>query len=169
MYCPNCGKTNSADQKFCRSCGLRLEQVVQSLVAQLTAPDADNKLVEKQHSLDRWIKIVAVSTISLFVGAVLWGIIYSIIIVKGEVLAGSIFLAVILGLVLFALLVLYRESLAQKPSKQKVSLPEVQATDTAKLLEEARYEPVPSIVERTTKLLTVDQKVTRTEDPNAKV
>lgn len=160
MYCPNCGKTNSQEQKFCRSCGLQLEQVVQSLVQQLTAPDANKSLVEKQHSLDRWIKIVAVSTISLFVGAVLWGIIYSIIIVKGEVLAGSIFLAVILGLVLFGLLVLYRESLAQKSSKQKVSLPDVQATDTAKLLEEARYEPVPSIVERTTELLTVEKKGT---------
>src|SRR5687768_11314153 len=136
MYCPNCGKTNSEEQKFCRSCGLQLEQVVQSLVQQLTAPDANTKLVEKQHSLDRWIKIVAVSTISLFVGAVLWGIIYSIIIVKGEVLAGSIFLAVILGLILFALLALYRESLAQKPSKQKVSLTDAQATDTARLLEE---------------------------------
>jgi hypothetical protein len=138
---------------------------VQSLVEQLTAPDANTKLVEKQHSLDRWIKIVAVSTISLFVGAVLWGIIYSIIIVKGEVLAGSIFLAVILGLVLFALLVLYRESLAPKPSKQNVSLPEVQAADTAKLLEEARYEPVTSVVERTTELLTADQKVKSTEEP----
>lgn len=36
MYCPDCGKTNSAEQKFCRACGLQLEQVVQSLVAQRT-------------------------------------------------------------------------------------------------------------------------------------
>jgi len=161
MYCPNCGKTNSQEQKFCRSCGLRLEQVVQSLVEQLTAPDADKSLVERQHSLDRWIKIVAASTISLFVGAVLVGIIYSIIIVKGEVLAGSIFLAVIIGLVLFALLVLYRESLAQKPSKQKGSLPDAPASDTGKVLEESRYEPIPSIVERTTELLTVEKKVSK--------
>ncbi|HEX6733087.1 MAG TPA: zinc-ribbon domain-containing protein [Pyrinomonadaceae bacterium] len=166
MYCPNCGKTNSADQKFCRSCGLRLEQVVQSLAEQLTAPDADSKLVERQHSLDRWIKIIAASTASLFVGAVLWGIIYSIIIVKGEVLAGSIFLAVIIGLVLFALLTLYRESLTKKSPKQPPSLT---TADTAKLLSEPRMEPLPSVVEGTTELLTVEKKLPRPRSQNGEV
>jgi hypothetical protein len=135
---------------------MQLELVVKSLAEQLNAPDTG--LVEKQRSLDRWITIVAASTISLFVGAVLWGIIYSIIIVKGEVLAGSIFLAVIVGLVLFGLLVLYRESLTKKPSRQKGSLSDAQASNTAKLLEEPRSEPVPSIVERTTELLTIEKK-----------
>lgn len=158
MYCPNCGKTNSGDQKFCRSCGMQLELVVKSLVEQLNAPDTS--LVEKQRSLDHWITIIAASTISLFVGAVLWGIIYSIIIVKGEVLAGSIFLAVIIGLVLFGLLVLYRESLAKRSSKQP-SL----TGDTAKLLSEPRIEPITSVVEGTTELLTVESKVTSTEKP----
>ena len=157
MYCPNCGKTNSADQKFCRLCGLQLEQVVQSLVQQLTAPDADKTLLERQNNLDRWIKLVAVSTISLLVGAVLWGIIYSIIIVKGEILAGSIFLAIVVGVLLFGLLMLYRESISQKSTKQKSS-PDSLAGDTAKLLSEPCYEPVPSVVERTTELLTVNRK-----------
>jgi zinc-ribbon domain len=158
MYCPSCGKTNSAEQKFCRACGLQLEQVVQSLVAQLTAPDADKKLAERQNNLDRVIKAVAVGTISLFVGAVLWGIIYSIIIVKGEVLAGSIFLAIIVGILLFGLLMLYRDSLSQNPSKQNSSRPDSLVSDTAELLSESRYEPVPSVVERTTELLTVNKK-----------
>ena len=157
MYCPNCGKTNSAEQKYCRSCGLQLEQIVQSLVNQLSAPDADSKLVARQHNLDRLIRIVAVSTISLFVGAVLWGILYSIILGKGEVLAGSIFLAIIIGMVLFGVLMLYRESLTTKPSKQKSS-PDALVSDAAKLLSEPRYESVPSVVERTTELLTVNRK-----------
>ena len=158
MYCPNCGKTNSAEQKFCRSCGLQLEQIVQSLVTQLTAPDADSKLVARQHNLDRLIKIVAVSTISLFVGVVLWGIFYSIIIVKGEVLGGSIFLAIMIGLILFGLLAFHRDSLAEKSSKQKPSLADNRTSETGKLLTEPRYEPVPSVVERTTELLTVNRK-----------
>ena len=33
MYCPNCGKTNSPEQRFCRSCGLGLEKIVQSELA----------------------------------------------------------------------------------------------------------------------------------------
>lgn len=156
MYCPNCGKTNSAEQKYCRSCGLQLEQVVQSLVTQLTAPDADVKLVERQRNLDRWIKVVAVSTISLFVGAVLGEILYSIIIGDGEVLAGSIFLAIIIGLVLFGLLMFYRESLADKLSKQKPSLTETRTGETGKLLTEPHHEPVPSVVE-TYNRITSDQ------------
>jgi hypothetical protein len=57
----------------------------------------DKQLREKQRKLDRLINIVAGSAISIVVGGVLWGIIYEIIIVKGEVLAGFLFLAFILG------------------------------------------------------------------------
>jgi hypothetical protein len=35
MYCPKCGKENAADQRFCRSCGLRLERISQSVVEEL--------------------------------------------------------------------------------------------------------------------------------------
>lgn len=160
MYCPNCGKTNSEEQKFCRSCGLRLEQVVQSLVEQLTAPDADRSLVEKQRNLDRWINVVAGTTVSILVGAVIWGIIYAVIIVKGAVITGSIFLAFILGLVLFAVLMLYRESLTKRSSKQPSGATPL-ATDTAKLLSEPKLEPVSSVVERTTELLTIGKKVSK--------
>ena len=159
MYCPNCGKTNSAEQKFCRSCGLRLEQIVQSLVEQTKNPDQN--LITQQRNLDRWINIVAGVTVSILVGAVIWGIVYAIIIVKGAVVSGSIFLAVILGIVLFALLNLYRHSLASKSSKgsPQPSLTEsTAAADTGKLLSEPRYEPVPSVVENTTELLTVEKQ-----------
>lgn len=26
MFCPNCGEQNSLEQKFCRNCGINLEQ-----------------------------------------------------------------------------------------------------------------------------------------------
>jgi zinc-ribbon domain len=159
MYCPNCGKTNSSEQRFCRSCGLGLEKVVQSLSEQLTAADLDNSLVERQRKLDKWIKIVGGGTISIIVGGVLWGIIYEIIITKGEVLAGSLFLAFITGLILFALLMVYKESLVKTPGKERATRPVLpQREETARLLDETYPGQVSSVTEHTTEMLTVDEK-----------
>ena len=158
MYCPNCGKENSAEQSFCRSCGLSLEKAVQSLTEQLPALELDKNLRERQERVDRLINIVAGGAASIVVFGVLWGIIYGIIIVKGEVIAGLFFLAVIVGVILFALLSLYRESLSKAAGKRHLlPPPPMQVSDTAKL-PPSQMEPVPSVTERTTELLTVDKK-----------
>ena len=159
MYCPSCGKTNSAEQRFCRSCGLSLEKVVQTLSEQLSATDLDENLLERQRKLQRWIKIIAGCTISIVVGGVLWGIIYEIIIVKGEVIAGSAFLAFIIGLILFALLVVYKESLEKASGKRRTTQPTLpQEGENIKLLPETYLEPVSSVTEHTTGLLKVEEK-----------
>ena len=158
MYCPNCGKTNSAQQKFCRSCGLSLEKTVQSLADQLPALELDKQLRERQRKVDRLINIVAGSAVSIVTGAVLWGIVYEIIIVKGAVISGLIFLAFIVGVILFGLLSIYRESLRKTAGTRRLSEPRQQlGEDTGKLLAESRYEPLPSITERTTELLREDK------------
>jgi hypothetical protein len=159
MYCPNCGKTNSAEQRFCRSCGLSLEKVVQSLSEQLSAADLDKNLLEQQRKLQRWITIIAGSTISIVVGGVMWGIIYEIMIVKGEVLVGSAFLAFLIGLVLFALLNIYKESLVKTSGKRRTTQPRLtQEGEDAKLLPETYFEPISSATEHTTELLMVEEK-----------
>lgn len=159
MYCPNCGKTNSAEQKFCRSCGLNLEKTVQSIAEQLTAEEIDKHIQDRRRIVDWWINIIAGSAISVLVVSVLWGIIYEIIIVKGEVLGGSIFLGFVLALILFALLVIYRESLLKASGKGSLAQQKrSQAEDTAKLLPESSAESMPSITERTTDLLMAEKK-----------
>lgn len=159
MYCPNCGKTNSAEQKFCRSCGLNLEKTVQSIAEQFPAEEIDKHIQYRRRIVDRWLNIIAGSAISIVAVSVLWGIIYEIIIVKGEVLGGSIFLGFIVALILFALLMLYRESLVKTSGKGPLAQQKMaQAEDTAKLLPESSAESVPSITERTTDLLMVEKK-----------
>lgn len=48
MFCPNCGSNNSTNQKFCRSCGLGLENIAQSLVEQL--PVKSDESIEKRRA-----------------------------------------------------------------------------------------------------------------------
>ena len=52
MYCPNCGNKNAEGQKFCRSCGLGLEKIAQSVSEQLPTVTVKN-LQERTEKLER--------------------------------------------------------------------------------------------------------------------
>ncbi len=158
MYCPNCGKTNSTEQKFCRSCGLSLDKIAQSVVEQLPAKEHSQRLQSRQQQVELWLTIILGGTFSIFVGAIIWMIIYKIIIVKGEILGGLILIGVLLGLIVSFLLVIYRESLLEARTKRnsQATLPEAEITD--RTLSESRLETLPSVTERTTELLTVENR-----------
>ena len=159
MYCPNCGKPNSSEQKFCRSCGLSLQKVLESLAEQLPAIDLDKNLQERKRRVERWLHISGGIAIAIPVVGILWGIIYEVIIVKGELLGGSIFLAFFLGILLVALLAVYRDILEKASAKGKLSqmvLPP--AEETARLPAGTLDTQMSSVTERTTELLTIDRK-----------
>ncbi len=44
MFCPNCGLSNHTDQRYCRTCGLRLGKVAESLVDQLPSAESAKRL-----------------------------------------------------------------------------------------------------------------------------
>ena len=159
MYCPNCGQATSTEQKFCRSCGLSLEKAAQSLVEQLPAVELNRHLRERQRRVERLLYTLGGSAAVIFVVSLFWTIINEIIIGKGHVLGGLIFLAFILGFIVFALLMLYRESLLKASSKRSSAQPTLpQAEHTARLLPESYIEPIPSVTERTTELLVAEKK-----------
>jgi hypothetical protein len=158
MYCPNCGNQNSADQKFCRSCGLGLQKVAQTLSEQLPTK-LDVSLQQKKERFEK----LGVAALSIFgVGVaipVLYGIFYKMMYTQGKVIAGLGLLALIivlgcglLSVILFAKANEVKETPAKPPLPDQPEL-HPQA-DTRELLEPSSPEtPVFSVVDRTTELL----------------
>lgn len=159
MYCPNCGKVNSVEQKFCRACGMSLETVVQTLGDQFPAADAEKNPQARLQKIERGLVIVGGIAGSTLLFGVLWGIIYKVMIVKGEILFGLMFLVFIIGLLLFATLSVFREFSLKKSAKREVAQETVpQTKDTARALRDSHIAPIESVTERTTDLLAVERK-----------
>jgi hypothetical protein len=162
MYCPNCGNNSSTDQRFCRSCGLGLEKVAQTLVEQLPTK-LDENLEEQKDRLERW-GVAALSVFGLGVLVMLlYGIVYKLMITQGKVMAGLALLGLVVmaacGLISVVLFAKAKE-VEQAKLKRRVSQPEElpPGETTKRLLAEGRFEQIPSVTERTTELLFVEKK-----------
>lgn len=158
MYCPNCGNQNSADQKFCRSCGLGLQKVAQTLSEQLPTK-LDVSLQQKKERFEK-LGVAALSVFGAGVAIpVLYGIFYKMMWAQGKVMAGLGLLALIivlgcglLSVILFAKANEVKETPAKPPLPAQPEL-HPQA-DTRELPEHSAPEtPVFSVVDRTTELL----------------
>lgn len=158
MFCPNCGNQNSADQKFCRSCGLGLQKVAQTLGEQLPTK-LDLSLQQKKERFEK----LGVAALSIFgVGVaipILYGIFYKMMYSQGKVIAGLGMLALLLVLasgLLSVILFAKANEVKEMPADRTPLEPLVlrPGEDTGELL----HEPVPgqptfSVAERTTELL----------------
>src|SRR5688572_15753900 len=87
MYCPNCGNEGSTAQKFCRSCGLGLEKIAESLTDQLPAK-LDESLQQRKARLEKWgVAALSVFGVGVF-SFILYGVVYKMMLTQGRVLAG---------------------------------------------------------------------------------
>lgn len=167
MFCPNCGANNTTEQRFCRACGLNLEDTAKSLLLQI--PSAEGaKLLRQEKSLERFGGIVFSCFGIILLGAI-GGIIYAII--TGLILSGKnpllgVFLTVFT--IFAALMLVYvglREDLKEK--KKRLSLEKqkefAEPKITGKLLEEKPFEPASSVTENSTELFVVENKTRKLE------
>lgn len=157
MFCPNCGANNSTEQKFCRSCGLNLEQTALSLLEQV--PSAESAaILKKERALEKFGNIAFTglgAAILLGVIGLLYVILTKMVLAGSNPLAGALLMVVIVFAALALVYVFMNESLKERKSKLSPELlKELEdKRTTGNLLREGDFEPVPSVTERTTDLL----------------
>jgi zinc-ribbon domain len=161
MYCPNCGAKTSTDQKFCRACGLRLEKIAASLAEQLPTK-VDLTLQQKKARYEK-MGMAALSVFGLgILTFILYSVGYKLMLTQGNILAAlgilGFLVMVVCGL---ASVVLFAKANEVGEGASKHSQPANLASgseSTKELLTEGNFEPVPSVTDRTTDLLTVESR-----------
>lgn len=146
------------DQNFCRSCGLQLEKVAATLSEQL--PAKVNLTLQQQKERYEKLGMAALSVFGLGVlSFILYSVGYKLMMTQGNIIAGlaiiGFLVMVVCGLgsvILFAKAKEVGEGASKRPQQAFGS-----GEKTKELLTEGHFEPVPSVTDRTTDLLTVDR------------
>lgn len=164
MYCPNCGNKSSTEQKFCRSCGLGLEKVTQTLVEQSPMKLSESLEAQKDR-LEKW-GVAALSVFGLgFLGILLYGIVYKLMLTQGKVTTGLALLGLMIMLgcgLLSVILFAKAKEVEEAKTKRRLPVPEdvAEKGTTKELLPEGRLEQIPSVTEGTTELLLAEKNST---------
>ncbi|HRH45016.1 MAG TPA: zinc ribbon domain-containing protein [Pyrinomonadaceae bacterium] len=163
MFCPNCAKENSTEQKFCRSCGLNLERISESLLEQLPNTNSipPSKIAKFFETLGKvgFGGLFGVLIVGVFI---LVGTLINKFILSGQtdkIIMGSFFIILFISAFFGLAYVVYQEYLKDKKKNSRPIMQEqIESKDTAKLLEEKPFEPIQTVTEETTNLLFVEAK-----------
>lgn len=168
MFCPNCGANNTIEQKFCRSCGLNLEQTALSLLEQI--PSAEGASLLKRERMLEKFGTVASGAFGLALLTAIGGIIYVVLtkmVLSGtNFWAGILFIFFIVSAAFLLAYVVLNESLKEKKkSLRTLGKDELQkGKTTGNFLEEGHFEPAAaSVTENTTDLLYAENKTRKLE------
>lgn len=167
MFCPNCGTTNSTEQKFCRSCGINLGVVAESLLLQLTTA-RDANLSKKERSIENFKNFVF-SRFGLFlliaVIPIIFGIFFKVIWGDNDISFGVSLIVIAVSTVLIILFASFDAFVRERKAQINPALTNelTEAKDPGKLLEEKTFEPIHSIAENSTELLSVENRTRKIE------
>lgn len=160
MYCPNCGTKTSTDQNFCRVCGLGLEKIVLSLNEQSPAK-IDVGLQQQKERFEKWgVAMLSVFGLGLL-SFLAYAIGYKLMASQGSILAGLAILGFLImalcgiaSAILFAKANEVGDAATKRKPQQNLA---AESGSTKELLTEGHFEPVPTVTERTTELLTIEK------------
>ena len=167
MFCPSCGANNSTEQQFCRSCGLNLEKSAESILEQIPSAESAG-ILKRQRNLEKFGNIALGGFgLVLLTGiiAIIYLIITKVILSGNSVFGGIMLIAFVVFAALSLAYVALNEDLKERKQKANPALENElsEKRDTAKLLEERPFAPVPSVTENSTELLLVENKTRKFE------
>lgn len=161
MFCPNCAAKNSNEERFCRACGMNLEQVASALSEQV--PDRNADLERSEQRIERFGDFAFIG-LGIVLAAAVAGIVYTIItkmILSGtQPVAGIILASFVVFAALALTYVVLKEDIKDRKKTARAMPVPVFETDiqTDKLLMDPIDDPSPSVVEDTTARLSVESK-----------
>ena len=157
MYCPNCSTETSSDKKFCRNCGFNLDEVRPLLARHDPAGRLDQSKGEgeQQPGTQRLGMGLIIGALAILLTSIYWAVISKLIIGKGELVTGVVFLTILTSFVAGGFLVAFsdRARKAKTGLRPSGSVLSAGAESTSKLLDESPAKMMPSVTERTTELI----------------
>lgn len=163
MYCPNCGNQAAAEQKFCRCCGLELQAISHAVAQQLTGKTGTMPTQSDAAQLARMSRWLFGGICVLISGMALLAVSRMLELDKAVGLGGVF--TVLLGVLIASYGVISPMLHPPKTVRQNPQPAELPAAETtSKLALASGAEPVPSVVEETTRTLE-PAAVTANEQP----
>lgn len=156
MHCPRCGTAATANQQFCRACGLGLEKIAEFLgedvaIQPQSVRNDVARLRERQKRFENWAGIAGLTTFSIIL-LFLIVVIFSQVILRGGLLIipGLAAILLVLGAGVMGFFQTYSKSLKAKLDERPLPPPSdrlsLNGSETTAL-------PPNSITEGTTELL----------------
>lgn len=166
MHCPNCGKPAEIEQQFCRACGMSLESVGKLVAQHASSPIETQKKIDKaereQAIVRRMVNWLIWGMIVLGLGVLMLVVNKSMDFGRWFSLLTSVVILGGMGIASAGVLTAIKQgaSLQQKPSAKEIDA----APNEQSLPTHLSTAALPSITERTTQLIPVDDAHAKQRD-----
>lgn len=162
MFCPNCGTQNQNTHIYCRSCGLKLDAILHAVAEQF--PSDEYAKLQRRKNVFEMMGVVCLAVFGLIGFSFLFA---KVVQYKLDWLGADIlFWSGLIAMFAFGLLSVFFFNFPKLAMKfddvnPRLSPPdeEPHSYDTGKLIEDRPFEPVPSVTEHSTELLSIPANV----------